>query len=83
MALPINPVGQIACSTGKAKPFRDKGDCHWVPTIDGTGLEWDRTKTSFDDYDFWIQWIAHNILKPWRLSLEGEVWYQGEATQSF
>ncbi|GAQ79670.1 hypothetical protein KFL_000350240 [Klebsormidium nitens] len=66
------------------KAFRDRKDpCHWVPTRDGLGVEWFynrrwtlKSTVSFGDAVFWIQWIADNILKPWGLTLEGEVWYQ-------
>ncbi|GAQ83060.1 hypothetical protein KFL_001340140 [Klebsormidium nitens] len=72
LALSITSVGHTSRSTGNAEPFHDKCDCHWVPTMEGTGLEWDRTRTNFEDYEFWIQYIARNILKPWGLRLEGE-----------
>lgn len=65
--------------------FRDRKDpCNWVPTRDGLGIEWfynrrwhEKGVISFDDALFWIQWIADNILKPWGMTLEGDVWYQG------
>lgn len=60
-----------------AEPFRHVSDCQWVPSLDSTGIEWDRNE-KFRDYMFWINWIAEHILKRWDLKLEGEVWYQGE-----
>ncbi|GAQ79668.1 hypothetical protein KFL_000350225 [Klebsormidium nitens] len=68
--------------------FRDRKEpCHWVPTLDACGIEWcynrrtgiPERSVSFDGAVFWIQWIADNILRPWGLTLEGEVWYQGES----
>lgn len=69
-----------------AEPSRKNFRCQWVPTKDASGMEWSRNESFLYEYVlrvehryvFWIQWIADNILKRWGLSLEGEVWYQGE-----
>ncbi|GAQ79667.1 hypothetical protein KFL_000350220 [Klebsormidium nitens] len=67
---------------------RYKGTFSRVPTPDGLGMEREYRIPSgynsdehfnFNDAIFWIQWTADNILKPWGITLEGEVWYQGNS----
>ncbi|MGW3308175.1 hypothetical protein ACWDG9_16495 [Streptomyces sp. NPDC001073] len=37
--------------------------CNWVPTDDGTGIQWDGS-TNFDAADEWLQYIVDHFLRP-------------------
>jgi hypothetical protein len=51
--------------------------CQWVPTADGTGIEWDGNE-KFYDYVEWIQYLIDNFLAPWGYTLDGTVKWRGE-----
>ena len=51
--------------------------CGWVPTSDGSGIHWDGGE-KFYNYVKWIEYFIENFLKPWKLSLSGEVEWIGE-----
>lgn len=51
--------------------------CQWIPTEDNMGIEWDGDE-KFYCYDEWLTYIINNFLKPWGITLSGEVEYQGE-----
>jgi len=51
--------------------------CHWVPTEDGMGIEWDGGE-KFYDYTEWIRYLIHHFLAPAGYVLNGEVEWQGE-----
>lgn len=51
--------------------------CQWIPTEDNMGIEWDGGE-KFYCYDEWLTYIIDNFLKPWGITLSGEVEYQGE-----
>jgi len=51
--------------------------CHWLGTSAGDGIEWDGGE-KFYYYVEWLQYIVDHFLKPWGLSLYGEVEWRGE-----
>ena len=51
--------------------------CQWVPTEDGTGIEWDGGE-KFYEYTKWLTYIVDNFLRPWGYVLNGRVSFQGE-----
>lgn len=51
--------------------------CEWVPSRDGTKIEWSGGE-KFDHYVEWLNYLIENILKPWGCVLNGKVRYQGE-----
>ena len=51
--------------------------CQWVPSSDGTKIEWDEGE-KFYDYIDWINYINDNFLKPWGCVLHGDVTWEGE-----
>jgi hypothetical protein len=51
--------------------------CQWIPTEDNMGIEWDGNE-KFYCYDEWLTYIIDNFLKPWGITLSGEVEFQGE-----
>jgi len=51
--------------------------CQWVPTEDGTGLEWDEGE-KFRSYKLWLTYIIENFLTPWGYTLTGMVDWRGE-----
>lgn len=53
------------------------GICQWVPTDDGTGIEWDGGE-KFYDYIPWIEYIVATYLVPWGYVLNGSVRWSGE-----
>lgn len=51
--------------------------CQWVPTEDGSGIEWDGGE-KFYDYAEWIEYLIEHFLAPWGYVLNGTVTYRGE-----
>lgn len=51
--------------------------CHWVPTDDGTAIEWNGFE-KFYAYVKWIVYIHDNFLARWGITLKGVVHYHGE-----
>ena len=51
--------------------------CHWTVTEDGQGIEWDGGE-KFYCYTEWLEYLIAAFLKPWGLSLNGKVNWQGE-----
>lgn len=51
--------------------------CQWVPSEDGTEIKWDGNE-KFYCYTEWLEYIIENFLKPWGLTLNGEVTWEGE-----
>lgn len=49
----------------------------WVPSDDGTILEWDQGE-KFNNYVEWLQWLQNYVFNLWNVTLEGEVRWQGE-----
>jgi len=60
--------------TGEGKPGRY---CGWVPSPDGTKIEWDGGE-KFDSYIPWIKWLIKNKLAPNGYVLNGSVDWDGE-----
>ena len=51
--------------------------CQWIPTEDGTGIEWDCGE-KFYSYNDWLFYLIHKILAPNGYTLNGVVKWQGE-----
>lgn len=51
--------------------------CQWVPTDDGTALEWDGNE-KFYEYEEWLGYIVTHFLTPWGCTLNGCVEWEGE-----
>jgi hypothetical protein len=51
--------------------------CQWIPTSDGTAIEWDGGE-KFYDYVEWIEYLIANFFKPWGYVLNGSVEWSGE-----
>ena len=51
--------------------------CQWVPTRDGTGIEWDQGE-KFYRYVEWLEYIINNFLAPNGYVVNGEVDWYGE-----
>ena len=49
----------------------------WVPSHDGTAIEWDGGE-KFYDYRSWLRYIVEHFLKRWGYVLNGTVEWQGE-----
>jgi hypothetical protein len=56
--------------------------CQWVPSEDGTKIEWDEGE-KFYEYEVWIEYIVEHFLKPWGYTLNGTVEWQGESSYDF
>ena len=50
--------------------------CQWIPTEDGTGLEWDGVE-KFYYYGEWLEYLIARFFKPWGYALSGTVRYDG------
>lgn len=51
--------------------------CQWIPTEEGTSLEWDGNE-KFYDYVEWLEYLIEHFLQPWGYTVNGEVTWQGE-----
>ena len=56
--------------------------CQWEPTEDDQGIQWNGAE-KFYDYVPWLQYLVDHFLRPWGLSLSGEVSWQGEDSSDF
>jgi hypothetical protein len=52
--------------------------CQWVPTEDGSAIEWDGGE-KFYSYVEWIQYLITHFLAPWGYVLNGTVKWEGES----
>ena len=53
--------------------------CQWIPTEDGTAIEWDEGE-KFYAYIEWIKYLLKHFLEPWGYVLNGDVRWNGEET---
>lgn len=51
--------------------------CQWVPTEDGTALEWDGNE-KFREYTEWLEYLIYHLIAPWEYTLNGSVRWEGE-----
>lgn len=51
--------------------------CQWVPSEDGTRIEWDGNE-KFYDYEEWLVYLIKHFLAPWGYKLNGTVKWEGE-----
>ncbi len=51
--------------------------CHWIPTSDGRGIQWDGEE-KFYHYNAWLQYLIVHFLKPWGYLVNGSVKWIGE-----
>lgn len=51
--------------------------CEWVPTNDGTAIEWSGTE-KFYDYIEWLVYLIEHFLRRWNYILNGSVTWSGE-----
>lgn len=51
--------------------------CKWVPTEDGTGIEWSGAE-KFYDYVEWLNYLIEHFFTRWGYVISGKVSYQGE-----
>lgn len=51
--------------------------CQWVPTEDGTGIEWDGGE-KFYNYVEWLEYIISKVLAPKNYKLSGKISWRGE-----
>lgn len=51
--------------------------CQWVPTEDGMGMEWDGGE-KFYNFEEWMKYLIDHFLKPWGITVNGEIQWQGE-----
>lgn len=56
--------------------------CHWRPSEDRLGIEWDDTE-KFYHYREWLDYLAKNFLNPKGYTLSGSVHYQGEDSDDY
>lgn len=50
--------------------------CHWIPSEDGTEILWNGAE-KFYGYIKWIHYINENFLKPWGITINGNVKWDG------
>jgi hypothetical protein len=91
VGLTVGGDGDFYCGTGYSGQDHDESIteynypassqpglwCQWVPTDDGTEIEWNGAE-KFYHYIEWLEYIIENFLKPWGYKLNGLVEWQGE-----
>ena len=50
--------------------------CQWVPTEDGSGIEWDGNE-KFYYFEEWMEYLISHFIKPWGYVLNGSVRWIG------
>lgn len=50
--------------------------CHWIPSEDGKEIKWNGAE-KFYGYIKWIEYINENFLKPWGITINGNVKWEG------
>ena len=50
--------------------------CHWTPTDDGRGIEWNGAEKFYHSTE-WLGYVIDQFLDPWGYVVSGEVTYQG------
>lgn len=50
--------------------------CQWIPTEDGTGIEWDGVEKFYYASE-WLTYLIANFLEPWGYVLNGSVPWVG------
>lgn len=61
----------------KEYPYAPSFYCQWIPTEDRQYLEWDGNE-KFYSYVEWLTIIIDHFLKEWEITLNGNVFWQGE-----
>lgn len=56
--------------------------CQWIPTDDGSYIEWDGNE-KFRDPEEWLEYIIKAFFKPWGITVNGTVSYQGEEDSDY
>ena len=56
--------------------------CQWTPTEDGKALVWDEGE-KFYEYEAWLIYLIEKFLKPWGITVNGTVEWQGEDSDDF
>lgn len=51
--------------------------CQWTPTADGAHIVWDQGE-KFYEYTEWLRYLIDHFLKPWGVTLNGQVEWEGE-----
>jgi hypothetical protein len=51
--------------------------CGWCPNEEGTEIIWNYSE-KFYNYVQWLEYIIENFLKPWNISLNGSMEWEGE-----
>ena len=51
--------------------------CQWVPSEDGTAIQWDEGE-KFYDYMEWLEYLISKFLQPWGYILNGSVEWKGD-----
>lgn len=51
--------------------------CQWIPSDDGTYLEWDGGE-KFYAYTEWLEYLIKEFLDPWGYTLNGKVTWSGD-----
>jgi hypothetical protein len=52
--------------------------CPWIPTADGTGIQW-KPESPCQHYLPWLQYLIDHFLGPWGYEVRGRVCWQGAA----
>lgn len=74
----VNELKQFAALDHRGRTVGAPGYfCQWVPTDDGTAIEWDEGE-KFYDYTEWLAFLIERFFKPWGRTLSGQVEWTGE-----
>jgi hypothetical protein len=57
---------------------QDNPSCQWVPSEDGTAIEYTEDEVNFYDAKQWLERIIDTMLVPWGYTLNGGAKWHGE-----
>ena len=69
--------GGAAVSFNQPPPSQPTLWCQWTPSDNGEAIGWGGGE-KFYEYTAWLQYLMNHFLKPWGVSLSGEVKWSGE-----
>lgn len=50
--------------------------CQWIPTRDGSGIEWDGGEKFYESLK-WMKYLMEKFITPWGIKADGEMVAQG------
>jgi hypothetical protein len=80
---PLSVEHRVTLEKFAAERHEKRGDpnypwCQWVPSEDGTGIEYTEDEMSAYYVPEWLREVVERFLKPWGYTLNGRATWHGE-----